>query len=242
MQRRRGDGDGYETLSSFFGDRVGTQPGAEPREQPREQAGEQAGDAPRGQAAPAAGEPAGAPRRPDLDPAQAALVAEACSKSGVVWVRPLPDGPVPAGGAPDRRHRLAWHVWHDGAVTVVQGGGEQDLPGPTAIEEVVVPSKDAGSRLVTFLARSEVLDPGSPRWEAAVDALTAARLNARDAAGQRERWAAAALVVRLVPWRVAATGPGDEGAPSGAAPPPGGVSTTLGRRPWHLGGRSPRRR
>src|SRR3954454_2973341 len=82
-----------------------------------------------------------------LTPEQLALVAEGCTRSGVVWLRP--EGAV--------GHRLPWHVWHDGAVHVVAGGGEQELPVLEGVVEVVVPSKDAGSRLATVAARAERL-------------------------------------------------------------------------------------
>jgi hypothetical protein len=57
-------------------------------------------------------------------------------------------------------------VWHDGAVVVVQGGGEQDLPPPAEGMEVLVPSKDAGHRLLTLLTTTQVLLPGSDEWSA----------------------------------------------------------------------------
>jgi hypothetical protein len=172
---------------------------------------------------------------PDLAPDEAALVAEACSRSGVVWLR-----------AAAQPYRLAWHVWHEDAVVVVQGGGEQELglpvaPGSPATVELVVPSKDRGTRLATALTRAEVLDPATPEWAAAAAALSAARLNDRDAAGQRTRWAASAQLVSLTPLRLLAAGPGHDATPSGAAPVPGGPATTTRRTPWHLGGRARRR-
>ena len=66
-----------------------------------------------------------------------ALVAEACRKSDVLWIS-LPGLPQP---------RAAWHVWFDGAVYLVSGDGEQELPGLEAAEtvEVTVRSKDKGA-------------------------------------------------------------------------------------------------
>src|SRR5947209_1662589 len=119
----------------------------------------------------------GGPRA--LDGAALALVAEGGTRSGVVWVRPE---------AADRHH-LAWHVWHENAVHVVSGGGEQELPALTGGVEVVVPSKDSGSRLATVLAEGRVLAPGTGEWAAAVQVLSAKRLNEKDPAGQRDRWA-----------------------------------------------------
>jgi hypothetical protein len=176
------------------------------------------------------------PQVPELTPLEAALVAEACSKSGVVWVRPY-TGEAADGTGAAGRHVLAWQVWHDDAVTLVQGGGEQELPAPAEAMEVVIPSKDARGRIATVLARAQVLEPGSAQWSAAADALSAARLNDRDPRHQRERWAAGALIVQLVPLRMLTVGAGGDGSPSGAAPPPRSEATTVGRRPWHVGGR-----
>ena len=173
------------------------------------------------------------PRDPDLTSEQAALVAEACSKSGLVWLRP-------AGAA---RAVPAWHVWHEDAVHVVSGVDEQLLPLLTGVVEVTVPSKDSGARLLVVLARAELLPVRSPQWEAAADALSAKRLNAHDPATQRERWAAGTAVTRLVPLRLVTAGPGREDEPSGAAQPPPAAGTTRGDyAPWHLGGRLRRAR
>ncbi len=166
-----------------------------------------------------------------LDGDALALVAEGCTRSGVVWLRP----------AGVERHHLAWHVWHENAVHVVAGGGEQELPALTGAVEVVVPSKDAGSRLATVLAEGRVLAPGTGEWSAAVQALSAKRLNDRDLPGQRDRWARSATVTRLEPVRLLGAGAGGDDTPAGRVRPPAEGSTT-GRRPWHLGGRSRRRR
>jgi hypothetical protein len=167
------------------------------------------------------------PVRPDVTPHQQALIAEACSKSSVVWVRPLEDA---------RRH-LAWQVWHADAVHLVYGVGEQMLPLLSGHAEVTVPSKDDRSALVVFLASAQVLAPHSAPWDAAVTVLSAARLNAQESAGQHDRWATGCLVSRLEPVHVLALGAGARGADDQAEPPPDNPGTTVGRRPWHLGGR-----
>lgn len=172
------------------------------------------------------------PVEPELTPEHAALVAEACRKSGIVWVKP-------SDGA---RFQLAWHVWHDDAVHVVYGVGEQMLPLLTGAVEVVARSKDTGGRVVTFLSRAEVLPAGSPQWQAAAEALSAARLNTPDSAEQRERWSSGGLISRLTPVRLLRSAPGDAATPSGAAPVPPNPATTTGRKPWHVGGRPKRRR
>lgn len=173
-------------------------------------------------------EPPGGPRALDGD--ALALVAEGCTRSGVVWLRP--------DGGP--RHHLAWHVWHENAVHVIAGGGEQELPPLVGAVEIVVPSKDTRGRLATVLAEGRVLAPGTSEWLAAVQALSAARLNDRDLPGQRDRWARGARVTRLEPVRLLQAGPGDDATPAGLVRPPAEGSTT-GARPWHLGGRAGRR-
>ncbi|MDQ1290095.1 MAG: hypothetical protein QG622_3661 [Actinomycetota bacterium] len=165
-----------------------------------------------------------------LDPGTSALIAEACAKSNVIWVRTVESD----------RHHLAWHAWLDGAVYLVSGAGEQTLPRLCGQVEVIVPSKDNGSRLVTFIAQADELLPArSPEWEEAAAALSAVRLNTADPANQIGRWASGNLLARLTPVHLVHAGPGDDTTPSGAAVPPGSPATTVGaHQPWHAGGRA----
>ncbi|WEH39823.1 hypothetical protein OG233_10170 [Streptomyces sp. NBC_01218] len=119
-----------------------------------------------------------------------ALVEEATKKSGLVWVR--------ACGAA----RALWHVWHEGAVLLVGGPGEQPLPdglADGARAEVTVRSKDKGGRIVAWTAQVGELAPRSQEWEAAVAELKGKRLNAPDAERLPERWARECRVMRLTP-------------------------------------------
>ena len=163
-----------------------------------------------------------------LDDAQRKLIAEACTKSGILWLKPSGDG----------RFHPAWHVWHEGAVHVVSGIGEQLLPNLTGPVEVIVPSKDTGARLVSFTAWGLPLATGDPSWDDAAAALRAARLNTREPDEQRARWAGGAMITRIEPVAVLASGSGHAEEPSGAVPPPRTPATTTGRRPWHLRSRS----
>lgn len=164
-----------------------------------------------------------------LTPEHAALIAEACSKSSVLWLRT----------AGSTRHSLAWHVWHDDAAYVVYGVDEQMLPLVSGQVEAVVPSKDTGARLVTFVAQADILPARSPGWEAAADALAAARLNTRDSATQRDRWASGTLVTRLTPLYLAASGAGDDATEAFAVTAPTeGATTVTSHQPWHLRGRA----
>ncbi|MFI0737031.1 hypothetical protein ACH4PU_02815 [Streptomyces sp. NPDC021100] len=121
-----------------------------------------------------------------------ALIEEAAKKSGLIWVQG-PTGPS----------RALWHVWHEGAVLVVGGPGEQPVDdlglvdGGTA--SVTVRSKDKGGRLVEWTATVAELAPGGEEWGAAVAELKAKRLNAPDAETIAERWARECRVLRLAP-------------------------------------------
>ncbi len=168
-------------------------------------------------------------RRP-LSPVEAALVAEACTRSDLVWLRP----------AGEARHQAAWHVWHDDAVCVVYGTGEQMLPLLSGEVEVVARSKDSGAAVIGFLAQVDTLTSRTPEWDAAAQALSAARLNAVDLGRQRERWASGALISLLRPVAVTVAARGEETTPAGLLPPPGGPGTTLDRSPFHLGRRKHR--
>jgi hypothetical protein len=180
-----------------------------------------------------AGEAAGDAAPRGLTTEQLALVTEGCTRSGVVWLRP--EG---AAG-----HRLAWHVWHDGAVHVIAGGGEQDLPPLEGVVEVVVPSKDARGRLATVAARAERLWPGTSQWATAAQVLAAKRLNERSDPAhpeqQRDRWARYAIITRLEPVALLGAGAGADDSPAGSVVPPRAGATT-GRLPFHVGGRGRR--
>ncbi|MFF7731006.1 hypothetical protein [Streptomyces sp. NPDC008001] len=121
-----------------------------------------------------------------------ALIEEATKKSGLIWVQG-PEGPA----------RALWHVWHEGAVHVVGGPGEQPLDGLGLADggsaTVTVRSKDKGGRLVSWAARVAELPAGGEAWEAAVAELKAKRLNAPDAERIAERWAKDCRVLRLEP-------------------------------------------
>ena len=168
---------------------------------------------------------------PDDDPT-AALVAEACQRSPIIWVR--------AGG--ENRAQPVWSTWHDGAVVIVVDGEEQPSPVPVGSDavEVAVRSKTAQSRLVTFTATVEVVEPGSDQWSAAAEKLKSERLNAREPDTLLDRWAGASRILRLVPTDDVSEAPGHYGDASGAAVPAPTSAVTVRRKPFHLG-RRPRR-
>ena len=167
----------------------------------------------------------------------AALVEEACRRSGLVWLQSQGD---------DRAH-AAWHTWHDGAVHVVTGGTEQPLPGLVDASlaagrvRVTVPSKETRGRLVTWVAAASVLAPDTDEWTAAAAALHATRLNAPDGEEQPARWARESTVVRLAPTGEVLEHPGAIPTGSHAAPPAPSPATTKGKLPFVLGRRAGRR-
>jgi hypothetical protein len=171
---------------------------------------------------------------PLRDDFEMALVEEATKKSGLIWVRVNETGDA----------RPAWHVWLDGAAYVVCGGAEQSLPDlETAAQAVVtVPSKDKGGRLVTWVARPYVIEPGSERWAAAAPALQAKRLNARDGEQQPARWARESRIVRLEPTGEVLERPGTMPSGSQAAPPRPTRATTRGPLPFVIGRATGRKR
>ena len=155
-----------------------------------------------------------------------ALIEEASRKSALVWVR------GPAGPA-----RALWHVWHEGAVWLLGGPGEQPLDGLGLAEggtaTVTCRSKDQGGRLVAWPARVREPAPGSAEWAAAVAALAAARLNAAeaDAEALAARWARECRVLCLEPAGPPGQAPGRMPADGAAAPPlPSPATTRTARR------------
>lgn len=161
------------------------------------------------------------------------VVAAACAKAGLVW--------VVAGG---NRPQAVWFAWHDDAVLLVVGGGEQRDPVPpgTSTVEVQVPSKDTRARLVTFAAAVDQIHPGDPAWAAAVFRLRAGRLNASDTATVEQRWAASSRVLRLRPVGAPSQRPGAYDDGSGAVALQRSPAATVTWHPFHVGGRTSRRR
>jgi hypothetical protein len=162
-----------------------------------------------------------------------ALVTELARKSAVSWV---------GYGEPYREH-IVWHVWHDDAIGVVAGGEEQPLPGAEECTDVVVTlrAKTTRHRLATCRARVERVLPNTAEWESLVPALVISRLNLPDQANAAARWAAASVVLRLVPVQVL-TSPGSLPDDSGAAVPVGSPATTAHHLPRVLHRRQTQRR
>ncbi|WP_295702356.1 hypothetical protein [Lapillicoccus sp.] len=175
----------------------------------------------------------------------AALVTEAMSRSGILWIE-VPDdrlGPADRVGPADRAWP-AWFAWEDDTAYVVNGLGEQYLPWLPEFVVLVLRSKDTGGRLLRVRARAQVLIPDAPAWGSAVAALRAARLNAVD--DVEERWRTDCAVTSLTPVTGAPTGlvegPGHYDDGSGAAEPAPTRATTATWHPKHWRGRPARRR
>ena len=99
---------------------------------------------------------------------------------------------------------------------VVSGPGEQYLPWLPEEVELVLRSKDTGGRLVTRRATARQLDPGSPAWTTAAEALRPERLNATG--DVVERWRETCTLHELAPHGEPLESPGHYGRSSGAAP------------------------
>ncbi|MGL4177625.1 MAG: hypothetical protein ACRCSN_16295, partial [Dermatophilaceae bacterium] len=142
----------------------------------------------------------------------------------------------------------AWFAWHDdgddrgpGPVAlVVSGPGEQRLPWLPERVEVILRSKDTGSRLITANATARELEPGSPAWDAAVEVLRPLRLNA--VSDVAETWRQGCVIHAVTPHGRLVEEPGRYADDDGAAPVrPAGPATSR-RRPWHWRGRARARR
>src|SRR5215211_4554150 len=155
------------------------------------------------------------------------LVEEATKKTGLVWI-----------AMPGERPWPAWHHWHDGAAYVITGGQEQPLPGLAdgGLAEVTVPSKDAGGRLVAWVATVHEVPPDSDLWRAVVPAMHTKRLNAPDGERQPGRWARECALLRLEPTGEVVPARQDSGA---AAPLPT-AATTSGPLPYVVSRRASR--
>lgn len=117
------------------------------------------------------------------------LVAEALSKSGLLWLT------SPAGSSP------VWHAAVDRVAYVVTGPGEQPCPphiDVTDVVDVVARAKESRARLADFRASLSVLTPQDEDWERATFALRAGRLNA-PAGDLVGRWRSDNTILRLVP-------------------------------------------
>ncbi len=163
-----------------------------------------------------------------------ALIDEACRKSALIWLR-----------TPGAAHaRAAWHAYVDGAIHLVGGGIEQELPplADGAEVEVTVRSKDTWGRILRLTARATRIQPGTEAWDAVVPELHAKRLNPPDGEQQPARWARESAVFRLDPVGRPHEHPGHVSHSSHAAEPVATPATTRGRLPLVLGRRARRRR
>ena len=158
-----------------------------------------------------------------------ALVAEAMTKSGIIWLE-----------IPRDRAWPVWHAWVPPSAYVVNGPGEQHLPWLPEEVVVVLRSQDTGSRLLRVRARTHIVRDTDPEWQPAVSALLATRLNA--VGDVEQRWRSECAVTAITPFGSPVEGPESYDDGSGAAPPPPTRATTLRWRPWHLRGRPARRR
>src|SRR6266508_3215656 len=139
------------------------------------------------------------------------LVEEAMKKAAIAWV-----------SAAGHEQVAVWCLWHEGALFVVSGPGEQPAPGLAGAATAIVTARgDHGGRIVSWPATVSTVEPGSAEWTSVVPQLA-------------ERWAAECVVSRLTP----AGGVAEAGAtlPDGslATPPRPTPAVRLSRRPFRL--------
>src|SRR3712207_338551 len=95
-----------------------------------------------------------------------AVVAEAAKKAAVAWIA--------VGDTPPR---AMWCTAVDGALAVVCGPGEQQLPGLAEAEQATVRLRgDHGGLVVAWTARVARIRPGTPEWDAVAPQLAGKRL------------------------------------------------------------------
>jgi hypothetical protein len=118
------------------------------------------------------------------------LIDEAMKKAAIAWI-----------AVGDRPPRGVWCLSADGALWVVSGPGEQDVPGLAGANSARVTLRgDHGGRIVTWPAAVAAIAPGGEQWEQIVPQLAGKRLNAPGTAEQlAARWAAECTVSRLTP-------------------------------------------
>ena len=168
------------------------------------------------------------------------LLAEAASKSGILWIR------IPGGTT-----HPAWFVWHDDedprgtgpAAYVISGPGEQPLPWLPPQVELILRSKDTSARLLTITAEVTEVTPESPRWDAACAVIRPERLNLVGTPEEVDaRWRAGCTIHVLTPHGRPSEQPGAYAVGSGAAVVAPTRARTIGWRPWHWLGRPSSRR
>ncbi len=153
------------------------------------------------------------------------LVDEAMKKAAIAWV-----------AAAGHETVAVWCVWHEGALYVVSGPGEQPTPGLADAGTATVTARgDHGGRILSWPATVSTVEPNSPEWTAVVPQLTAKRLNATGSAEQlAARWAAECVVSQLTPAGDAVEAGASLPDASLAAPPPPTPAIRAARRPFRL--------
>ena len=149
------------------------------------------------------------------------LVDEAAKKAGIAWVS-IDGGPAFA----------VWCLTIDGAICVVTGPGEQDLPGIEVASTVFVTLRgDHGGAIVSYPVTVERIKPESDRWEVIAPQMASKRLNASGTAEDlMARWAKECAL-----WAMSALGePAGLGADDQRAEPRPSTAVNATRMPFKL--------
>ena len=121
---------------------------------------------------------------------------KALSKGMVVWVT------IPAASPKAKPHEQpVWYVWTDGKVYVLDGPTEQQVPGLTTAQQVMITarSKDLRSRVSDVPAAVTIIPNDSERFDLIARMALGRRLNLPDGDGALERWRAQCTLVELTP-------------------------------------------
>lgn len=149
------------------------------------------------------------------------VVEEAAKKAAVAWI-----------SVAGRPASALWCMPQDGALYLVLGPGEQQLPGlAEAASALVTLRGEHGGSIVTYPATTERVLPGTDRWTAVAAALAGKRLNSSGPTEQLvSRWERECTVLGLAP--AGDPVPADDGARLEPPRPSPAVNAT--RKPFRL--------
>lgn len=99
------------------------------------------------------------------------------------------------------RSQAIWFVWENGTVYVLNGAGEQNVPGLATAQEVelTVRSKDIRSAVARVPADVRRVVTGDEEWEQVANTMLSARLNIADEDEALARWREHGQILALTP-------------------------------------------
>ncbi len=131
-----------------------------------------------------------------------ATLAQALKKSTILWVTvPQPKRRGRRDQSPEAISRPVWFVADGTTIYVLSGPTEQELPGITEADEVMVTAraKDARSLVTEIPASVEIVPQDDPRYETFERSAVTRRLNLPDGEGAAQRWRENCTLLALTP-------------------------------------------